>query len=153
MRILGYNRYTNRSNGCPGKASFGLWKYCMHPLVPAYGNKPYPVCFDYSEIITTPNQSPETASTNNCTGITANGIERFSEWNFGRNRMVTFWGVVGSIVAIMVGDVYSEKLLLCCIMNLIGTGCGVFVAIIWISFFQSLAMDTDGRMTLGMSGT
>ena len=49
-------------------------------------------------------------------------------------------GIVGSIAAIMIGDVYSEKLFLCCAMNLVATGAGVFVIILWVTFLQNLSM-------------
>jgi hypothetical protein len=78
-----------------GKASLGLWEYCMYPLVPQYGNEPQPVCFNYQDAISTagPSVGFDTAPNHNCTGLTATGLERFSEWGFQGTRGVVGWYV------------------------------------------------------------
>ena len=51
----------------------------------------------------------------------------------------------------MIGDIYSEKLFLCCLLNAAATGVGMFCMFIWIGFFQKLALDTDSRLQMGTS--
>jgi hypothetical protein len=143
---------TNTSTGCVGTATFGLYEYCLEPLIPEYGNKPYPVCFPYKEVIATPAPDEGYGLLTNCTGSVKNGIERFEEWHFLAKRGIVGWGIMGSIACVMLADVYSEKLLLCCILNLVAFGLGLFCLIIWISFFEGMALDTDALLIFGLSG-
>jgi hypothetical protein len=57
--------------------------------------------------------------------------------------------LIGSIVLIMVADIFSEKLMLCCLLNLAATGLGFFSMFLWIGFFEKLALATDSRLKMG----
>ena len=135
-----------------GRASLGLWQYCMYPLVPAYNNDPYPVCFEYDALLSTPGAAPGFAEGTNCTApLTATGLERFHHWQFEAKREVIMWGIIGSIALVVIGDIYSEKLFLCCILNFAATGVGIFCMFMWVGFFEKLALDTDDRLRMGTS--
>ena len=91
---------TNRSNGCMGRATIGLWQYCLYPVIPQYGNMTHAVCFDYDLLLGTPGADPGFAERTNCTvPWTATGLERFSQWNFEENRAVIMYGILASIVS------------------------------------------------------
>jgi len=144
--------WTNRSSGCAGGASFGLWEYCVYPFIDQYNHDAYPVCWKYTDVVSTPGATSEFALENNCTAMTGTGLERFAEWSVQEKRFITGWGVIGAIALVMIADVYSEKLMLCCGLNFAATGVGIFCVIIWISFFEDLSKGTDARMTFGFSG-
>jgi len=144
--------WTNKSSGCAGPASFGLWEFCVSPLIDQYNHEAYPVCWKYTDLISTPGSGTEVALKQNCTAMTATGFERFAEWNVQEKRFITGWGLIGAIALVMIADVYSEKLMLCCGLNFAATGVGVFCTIVWISFFEDLAKGTDSRMSFGTSG-
>jgi hypothetical protein len=59
---------------------------------------------------------------------------------------------IGTIGGLMVSGIYSEKAWIGMILNLGAAGTGVFIMIIWISFYQNLAMDTGDLLILGSSG-
>ena len=79
----------------------------------------------------------------------ANGKKRFSSWSVEEKRQLTGWSLIGAILLIMLADIYSEKLWICCIMNFIACGASIFGLIMWISFTDDLGLDTDDRLVLG----
>lgn len=140
---------TGYGTGCIEKATFGLWKYCLYPHIKLYNNKTYPVCMEWTESIYTPGN---VEFGGNISEVDASGVERFSQYDAEAIRQLVGWGIIGSIGAVMIGDIYSEKLWLCTILNLCACGGGVFVMIMWVSFTEEIAMDTDDLMVTGISG-
>jgi len=154
--------YTETETGCVSKATFGLWKYCIEPFHPQYGNASYPVCFDYKERVQTPGPNPELGIDGplvNCSigdlgvgPLDKTGSERFANWNLEAKRQGTGWMTIGTIGGLMVSGIFSEKAWIGMLLNLGAGGTGVFIMIIWISFYQDLAMDTGDLLILGTSG-
>lgn len=148
-KFCGDPAVTGYETGCIQKATFGLWKYCLEPHIEQYGNETYPVCFEWDEVISTPGNIEYGG---NVSATTASGIDRFSDYDAEAMRQLVGWGVIASIGAVVVGDIYSEKLWMCTILNFCAAGGGIFCMIMWVAFTEDIALDTDARMVTGRSG-
>ena len=135
---------TGTETGCIGEASIGLLGYCIYPLIPAYGNNAHAVCFKWDETVDTPGNDIV-----NVTQTSETGHERFAAYDAEEKMSTIFYFLIGAVCCVAFGDIYSEKLGMCCILNAAAAGLGTFAMMLWVSFINDIGASTKARVVFG----
>eukprot|EP00041_Stephanoeca_diplocostata_P002563 m.28071 g.28071 ORF g.28071 m.28071 type:complete len:443 (-) comp13526_c1_seq2:46-1374(-) len=123
-----------------GDATFGLWKYSIQSPTPILGGQLATIELEYDEIITVVN------------GTSADGNERFTNYDVKSKRLLVAITVLISIVLLITADVYSEKLLLASILCLIAALSALVAMSVWVSFQTALSEDTGSKLKYASGG-
>ena len=125
---------------CDGrKASFGLWGFCVEErfafLSPA-GNETHMVCPEWGDTIQITGSNGTDARS---------GFDRFGLDSGNQMRDAAIGCLITATLAAMVGDVISEKLVLCAWLALLSAITNICGYGVWVAYENKI--DTDGDLS------
>jgi len=149
--------------GCIAEASFGLLEYCVYPQLPTYSNRTVQVCYKWDDIVDTPGNKDYVSNGVPCSDIDGgecgnvsatreNGYDRMSKYDVKSDTGIVFYWLIGAVVAVSFGDIFSEKLALCAALNFLGAFLGIVAMFMWVEFINKLGADTEAQVVYGYSG-